>query len=114
MVMMSQKEFQRVKVIENAAPGTAAQAPLSTRLYRLGAAWQSRARHALGPLCSPEAFDPDLGAGQVSRLQRFSSAGIADRRTRLASARESNQSGRGGDGREARDRSCGMVFPAWV
>src|SRR6267142_5142912 len=36
------------------APGAAAQTPLSTRFRGLGAARQSRTRHALGCFCSPE------------------------------------------------------------
>jgi len=49
--MMSQKEFQRVKVIENAA-GATAETPRSARFLELGAAWQSRTRHGLGCFCS--------------------------------------------------------------
>jgi hypothetical protein len=49
---MSQKEFQRVKVTENAAferaSGAAAETRLSARFLELGAAWQSRTLHALG------------------------------------------------------------------
>ena len=63
---MSQKEFQRVKVIENAAGGRLSvreaarllqlstrqvqrlKQPLSARFHRLGAARQSRSLHALG------------------------------------------------------------------
>src|ERR1035438_3300761 len=133
MVTMSQKEFQRVKVIENAAgggggggegpppppfcggrggrgetppqtpslswggggggrpqalppaaferaSGAAAETPLSTRFLELGAAWQSWTRHAVGGFCSPEAVDLDLGPGQVSGLQRFSSGGKTSQR----------------------------------
>src|SRR6266568_939332 len=74
MVTMSQKEFQRVKVIENAA-GAAAETPLSARFRGLGAAWQSWSCHALGGFTSPEAVDLDLGSGQVCGLQRLSSGG---------------------------------------
>src|ERR1035438_2625795 len=59
------------------ASGAAAETPLSTRFLELGAAWQSWTRHAVGGFCSPEAVDLDLGPGQVSGLQRFSS----DRKT---------------------------------
>src|ERR1700728_3868345 len=65
---------ERVSAGEGAferAPGTAAQAPLSARLYRPGAAWQSRARRAVGGFASAEAVDPNLGPGQGSGLQRF-------------------------------------------
>jgi hypothetical protein len=91
MVTMSQKEFQRVKVIEDAAGGRLSVREASRLLQlserqvqrlkrryrpdsvRLGAARQARTRHALGRCYSPEAVDLDLGPGQVSGLQRFPS-----------------------------------------
>src|ERR1039457_829418 len=97
MVTMSQKEFQRVKVIENAAGGRLSvreasrllqlsetaggtpQTPLSARFRRLGAARQSRTPHALGLASSPEAVDLALSSRQVSGLQRFSSGGKTSR-----------------------------------
>src|ERR1039457_6721461 len=93
MLTMSQKEFQRVKVIENPAggrlsvtrslppaatertPGAAPQTPLSARFPRLGAARQSRTLHALGGFYSPEAVDLEPGPRQVPGLQRFPSGG---------------------------------------
>src|ERR1039458_9606999 len=62
MVTMSQKEFQRVKVIENAVGG------------RLSVGEASR----LPP--SPEAVDLDPGSRQVPGLQRFASGGKTSRR----------------------------------
>ena len=84
---MSQKEFQRVKVIENAEGGRlsvreASRLPhlserqvqrlkrrYQPRFLELGAAWQSRAFHALGGFASPEAVDFDLGSRQVLPLK---------------------------------------------
>jgi transposase len=78
MVTMSQKEFQRVKVIENAASGRLSvreasrllqlserQVQRLKRRYRPDSlAWvqhgQSRTPHALGLACSPEAVDLEL------------------------------------------------------
>src|SRR5664279_4343252 len=89
MVTMSQKEFQRVKVIENAAggrlsvtrslppaateptPGAAPQTPLSARFPRLGAARQSRTLHALGGFYSPEAVDLEPGVDSVAAGERL-------------------------------------------
>src|ERR1039457_5156909 len=93
MVTMSQKEFQRVKVIEECGgggdrgrqppppaateptPGAAPQTALSARFPRLGTAWQSRTLHALGGFYSPEAVDLEPGPRQVPGLQRFPSGG---------------------------------------
>ena len=83
MVTMSQKEFQRVKVIENAAPaateptpGAAPQTPLSARFPRLGTARQSRTLHALGGFYSPEAVDLEPGRG---KYQGFNDSHLAEK-----------------------------------
>jgi hypothetical protein len=97
---MSQKEFQRVKVIENAAGRRLSvreasrlpqlserqvqrtEAPLSARFRRLGAARQSRTRHALGRCYSPEAVDLDLGSGRQSSAGGESPRLLASKRLR--------------------------------
>src|SRR6202023_3201275 len=73
----SRREAERTRSLPLAAaeraPGAAAQTPLSGRFRGLGAARQSRTLRALGGFASPEAVDLDLGPGQVSGPQRFSS-----------------------------------------
>ena len=88
---MSQKEFQRVKVIENAAGGKLSvseaahllqlserQVQRLKRRYRpdsveLGASRQPWTSHALGFVFGSAPDDPGAGPRQVCRLQRFSS-----------------------------------------
>jgi len=101
---MSQKEFQRVKVIESATGGKWAYA-----LLPVGCSWPSARcsglNAAINPIpwlgCStaiatcpgrfrfPGAVDLDLGPGQVSGLQRFSSGrkNYAMRKTSRSAAR---------------------------
>src|ERR1700684_4369973 len=91
MVTVSQKELQRVKVIENAVDGRLSVSEAARllqlserqvqrlkrrfcpRLRGLGASRQSWTAHALGSACSPAPDDPGVGPRQVSGLQRFSS-----------------------------------------
>src|SRR5271166_4788161 len=88
MVTMSQKEFQRVKVIENAVGGRLSVREAS-RLLQLSerqvqrlkrryqpdsVGWvQSRTLHALGFVLFPAAVDLAPGPRQVPGLQRFPS-----------------------------------------
>ncbi len=88
---MSQKEFQRVKVIENAVGGRLSVSE-AARLLQLSERQVQQLKrryrpdsvasvhhgnrgtaHALGSARGPAADDPGTGPRQVSRLQRFSS-----------------------------------------
>ena len=95
---MSQKEFQRVKVIENAAGGRLSVREAS-RLLQLSERQVQRLKRRYQPdsiawvqhgnrgrsmpwavSASPEAVDLELGPRQVSGLQRFPSRGKTSRR----------------------------------